>query len=377
MTTSISDLVPVSGLGQDSVTSALLSSVGYVPEERVAATSIMVDHHFERTVSHDDDVVVMPVNDALVIYPWLQELFFSLIDPTADETLRRAFESTLRPLGTFTWVKPGARIDKPLQSFSFMTVPQERQFVHDVTVIGDGAVVDCLSGSGVTPSLTHGTHVSISETFIGKNARVRSLDVERWGREMDVHSYNATRLDEGAVSSSVSVAVSGVRRHVSTSLSELATDARESVHNVVFATTGTHREMITRTDLKGKGARSEQVARMVSDGGEIRNESTLVGSAAGVSGFLECDGLMLADSGYIDSVPSLQARTDQAQLSHEASVGMVDQAKLDYLMSLGMDADAARGLIVQGFLELEDQSLPAGLKSTVEDLVSAARNAEM
>ncbi|MFT3660163.1 MAG: SufD family Fe-S cluster assembly protein [Gordonia sp. (in: high G+C Gram-positive bacteria)] len=377
MTTTVSDLVPVSGLGRESVSGDLLAGIGFVPEDRCAATSIMVDHHFEKTVSHDGQVEVMPLADAVVTYPWLQDLMFSLIDPDSDETLRRAFESTLRPLGTFTWVKPGAVLDKPLQSFSFMTVPQERQFVHDVTVIGEGAVVDSLSGNGVTPALTHGRHVSVSETFVGKNARIRSLDVERWGRRMDVRSYTATRLDEGAVSSSVSVAVSGVRNHVSTSRSELAAGAKESVHSVVFAPAGTHREMITWTDLRGEGARSEQVARMVSDGGEVLNESTLIGSAAGVSGFLECDGLMLSDRGYIDSVPALKARTDKAQLSHEASVGMVDEAKLDYLMAVGLEADAARDLIVQGFLDLEDQSLPASLKSTVEDLVSAARAAEM
>ena len=377
MTTTISDLVPIDGLGQDSVTGDLLASVGYAPETEVAATSIMVDHHYERSVSHDDRVVVMPISDALVTYPWLQGLLFSLIDPTSDETLRRAFDSTLRPLGTFTWVKPGAKLDKPLQSFSFMTVPQERQFSHDVTVIGEGAVVDCLSGDGVTPALTHGKHVSVSETFVGKNAQLRSLTVERFGREMDVHSYSATRLDEGAVSSSVSVAVSGVADHVAVSRSELAAGAKESAHSVVFAPQGTHREMISVIDLQGKGAQSEQVARMVSDGGEIVNETTLIGSADGVSGFLECDGLMLSPHGCIDSVPALKARTDQAQLSHEASVGMVDVAKLDYLMATGMDDDAARDLIVQGFLDLDEQELPASLRSAVTDLVTAARAAEM
>ncbi|MFT3876928.1 MAG: SufD family Fe-S cluster assembly protein [Propioniciclava sp.] len=371
------EITPIAGLGHLSVTADLLESIGYVSEDQASATTVLVDHHFERIVSHDGDVEVMPLADALVTYPWVQDLMFSLIDPTSDETLRRAFESSRRPFGVFTWVHDGARLTRPLQSFDLMTVPQERQFVHSITVIGEGAEVDCLSGSGVTPKLTHGKHVSISETFVGKGARMRSLSVERWGREMEVHSYGATRIGEDAVVSGVSVAVSAIRRHVSTSTTEVAARGVESAHSVVFAPKGTHREMHLTTDLAGDGAHAEQVARMVSDGGHILNASTLVGTAPGCSGFLECDGLMLSGEGSIDSVPSLQARTDRAELSHEASVGMVDNEKVDYLMALGMDEDAARDLIVQGFLDLDEQSLPAPLKERVADLVAQARSAEM
>lgn len=377
MTTAIPEGSPVAGLGHTSITPQLLASVGYGDETSAASTSIMVDHHFERMVTHDGQVEVMQLQDAVITYPWLQDLMFSLIDPTSNAVLRHAFENTLRPLGTFTWVHDGAVIDKPLQSFSVMTVPHERQFVHDITIIGEGAVVDSLSGAAVTEKLTHGTHVSASETFIGKNARVRSLAVERWGKQMQVHSYAATKLEEGAVNSAVNVAVSGVRSNTSQTKTIVGDNAIDSTHDIVFASAGTHREMNTEVTLQGENSRSEQVARMVSEGGEIINNSTLIGEGVGCSGFLECDGLMVSPQGFIDSVPALKARTDQAKLSHEASVGMIDEEKLNYLMATGLDEDSARNLIVQGFLNLEEQALPAALKETVEGLIAAARAAEM
>ena len=115
---------------------------------------------------------------------------------------------------------------------------------------------------------------------------------------------------------------------------------------------------------------------MVSDGGEIRNSSTLVAETEAVRGFLECDGLMLKPQGRIESVPALDAQVDQAQLSHEASVGMIDDAKLDYLRAFGLGEDNARDPIVQGFLNLEDQRIPESVRATVENLVTAARGAE-
>ncbi|MDO5077405.1 SufD family Fe-S cluster assembly protein [Corynebacterium sp.] len=377
MNTKPAPVTPVTGLGHTSVNPDLLKTVGYVEEANASATSILVDHHVEHMVTHDGQVEVMPLADALVTYPWLQELMFSLVDPTSDEVLRRAFESTRRPLGTFTWVHDHAVLDKPLQSFTLMTVPQERQFMHDVTVIGEGAVVDSISGAAVTEQMTHGTHVSVSETFIHPNARVRSLDVERWGAHMDVHSYSGTKVGAGAVCSTISVAVNAIRSHTDISTTVLDDDAVDTNHSIAFAPHGTHRTMRSTVELQGDGARCEQVARMVSDGGDIDNETTLVGRGAGSSGFLQCDGLMISPLGTITSVPALVAATDTAQLSHEASVGMVDSDRLEYLMSTGLDEDAARDLIVRGFLDVEDRDMPDSLRETVAGLIAAARAGAM
>src|SRR3546814_16082096 len=66
-------------------------------------------------------------------------------------------------------------------------------------------------------------------------------------------------------------------------------------------------------------------------GGTSTNRTTLVGEGRDTKGFLGCNGLKLSDEGEILSVPALRARSAQAQLSHEASIGMIDQAKLSYL----------------------------------------------
>jgi hypothetical protein len=134
--------------------------------------------------------------------------------------------------------------------------------------------------------------------------------------------------------------------------------------------------MTNTVSLTGPGAQAEQVARMVSDGGVIVNRSTLEAAIAEVRGFLECDGLMLQDTGQIESIPALDAKVARAQLSHEASVGMIDDDKMDYLMATGLDEDRARDLIVQGFLNLDDQQVPASVRATVDNLVTAARGAE-
>lgn len=363
-------------VGPQAATPELLTQVGWEDPAKRSSTTIVLDHDYSAMESSDENVIVMPLAEALVTYPWVQDLMWSLISPDEDEILRRAFESTRTPLGTFTWVKDNAKVEMPRQSFTVMTVPQERQFVHDITVIGKNAEVDSLSGSAVAPGLDQGNHVSVGETFIGDGAKVRSVDVDRWGSEMSVYTYDRTKVGEGASLSSVSVAVSALKKARSTSVTELGKDSKCTSHSIVFAPEGTDREMVDQTILTGPGAQAEMVARMVSDGGRIVNASTLTSTAPDVKGFLECDGLLLRDGGGIESIPALDAKIARAQLSHEASVGMIDDEKLDYLKALGMDEDAARDLIVQGFLNLEDNRIPASVRDRVTELVSAARGAE-
>ncbi len=364
------------GLGRESATPELLETIGWVAPEQRSGTSVLIDHEFGACASTDPRLVVMPLAQALVEFPWVQDLVFSQISPQEDEVLHRAFESTREPLGTFTWVKDGATISLPNQSFTVLTKPQERQFVHDITVIGDDVTIDSVSGAAVAPALTNATHVSVSETFIGNNSTVRSISVDRWGKNMQVHTYERTTIGRNSKLSSISVAVSGLRHQQDDSVTIVGENSTCIEHSIVFAPAGTHRDVRNRTVLGGRGAQAEQVARMVSDGGEIRNSSTLVAETEAVRGFLECDGLMLKPQGRIESVPALDAQVDQAQLSHEASVGMIDDAKLDYLRAFGLGEDNARDPIVQGFLNLEDQRIPESVRATVENLVTAARGAE-
>lgn len=363
-------------LGAATATPELLSPVGWAPEETRSSTSIIVDHAHGTLDVNDDGVVVMPLSRALVEYPWVQDLMFSLVSPDEDEVLRRAFESTREPLGTFTWVRPGATVELPSQSFCVMTVPQERQFIHDVTVIGEGAVVDMVSGAAVAPALTRGHHVSLSETFIGDGAQVRSVDVDRWGSDMDVTSYARTKIGENASASSVSVAVWPLRRCRSDSRTEVGAGSSCVNHSIILATGGSERVLDTAITLAGPEARAEQVSRMVSDGGTIRNHNVLQATSGDTRGFLECDGLMLRAGGRVESIPALDAGVARAQLSHEASVGMIDDEKMDYLMSTGLTESESRDLIVQGFLNLDDERIPSSIRKTVQGLVEAARGVE-
>uniref|UniRef100_UPI00333F76FB SufD family Fe-S cluster assembly protein n=1 Tax=Castellaniella defragrans TaxID=75697 RepID=UPI00333F76FB len=354
-----------------------LIDIGYQAEEQCAATTILVDNRIDHIAVNDSEVEIMPLQQALKQYPWVQDEMFGLIDPQAHEMIRQVADTTLPPLGYFVHVKPGASVTLPLQLFTVLETPQARQYIHNLMIIGEGARVDVMSGAVVPESLRQGKHVSITETYIHAGANYRSISVETWGKDMDVYNFSASRLEKGAREIEVGIMVADIKKHYAHSTVHLKENAVSSSNSVVFASRNTHREMHSTCVLAEAGAHAENITRMVADGGVIDNYNTLIGEAPNVNGYLGCDGLMLSEDGQISSTPQVTARTAQVNLSHEASIGVVGQDKLVYLMASGMTEDEARDLIVQGFLDLDRQRIPKGLRDMVKRMVETAKSGSM
>ena len=361
----------------DAKEEAILQRVGLGAQEDRSASAVLVNHELKVALSDVEGVEIMPIQDALMKYDWVQGLMFNLIKPDENELLRQAAELLNDPIGHFIYVHDGVKLDRPIQSFTLMELPQGRQFTHNITVIGEDAEVEMISGAGVPANVHAGHHVSIEETYLRKGARCRTVSIESWGDKMAVESYSRSEIGESAECISNQIMLAPLAHHLSDTKTYVGKDASVSDQATIFAPEGTKRVFESETYLTATGARSESMARMVSAGGTIINNALLVGEAQGTSGFLGCDGLKLSDSGEIVAVPSLKAQASNSQLSHEASVGMIDEEKLSYLMAAGLSEDRARQLIVQGFLNLRDQYMPEEMREQVTAMIAAAKSGGM
>ncbi|MEM6482938.1 MAG: SufD family Fe-S cluster assembly protein [Pseudomonadota bacterium] len=354
-----------------------LHEVGFDNEDTRAGTSILVDDRMEIAQSHMPGIEIMPLAEALRTYDFVQDLMFGLVEPDANADIAGVSDQRHDPVGHFIWVKPGAKVSLPVQSFTMMATPQKRQFTHDITLIDQGAQVEMISGAAVPEQVHTGRHVSVHETYLRAGARCTGVTIERWGAEMETASYSYARQERGSFSRSTAIKLSTLRHDLSHSETEVETDATCISQSILLAPKDTERELTTKIRLTGPNARAEDVARMVTTGGRIVNDAVLIGESCDCAGYLGCDGLRLTPDGEISATPALIARAERAQLSHEASVGMIAHDKLIYLMAAGLDEDAARDLVVQGFLAPAQDWLPGALRGQIAAMIGAARSGGM
>jgi len=83
--------------------------------------------------------------------------------------------------------------------------------------------------------------------------------------------------------------------------------------------------------------------------GILRGAITVAPGADGADAQLQTKNLLLSPHAEIDAQPVLEIYADEVKASHGATVGQLDERALFYLRSRGIDAAAARALLIAGF----------------------------
>ena len=80
--------------------------------------------------------------------------------------------------------------------------------------------------------------------------------------------------------------------------------------------------------------------------------------------------MILHPKGVIHAIPELEAKTDNAELSHEAAVGKIAPEEIEYLMARGLNEDEATATIVRGFLNVDIEGLPETLVQEIDKAIN-------
>ncbi|MET0773611.1 MAG: SufD family Fe-S cluster assembly protein, partial [Candidatus Limnocylindrales bacterium] len=102
----------------------------------------------------------------------------------------------------------------------------------------------------------------------------------------------------------------------------------------------------TTGDLLSKGVFTDRSR------GYIKGLIEITRAATGTDSYLGEFGMLLTKRSRSVTIPSLEIdQPNVRRAAHSSSVGPIDEAQVFYLMSRGVDRDAARRMIVLGFLE--------------------------
>lgn len=122
----------------------------------------------------------------------------------------------------------------------------------------------------------------------------------------------------------------------------------------------------TTSDLAVRGVLGGSAKAIIR--GLIRIEK----GAGGCSGHQKEETLLLSEKAEIDAMPNLEIENDDVRCGHAASAGRLDEDKIFYLMSRGLDRSAAERAMIEGFVAPFLQALPNDvLRAELSEKISA------
>lgn len=109
-------------------------------------------------------------------------------------------------------------------------------------------------------------------------------------------------------------------------------------------------EIHEKADLVGEGSHGVLRTNIaVADNAKAMIKNTLIASAANSRGHVDCREVIRGNA-IASAIPIVEVRHPKAHVTHEASIGSVDNKQLETLMSRGLSEDDATDLIIEGLL---------------------------
>jgi Fe-S cluster assembly protein SufB len=340
--------------------------VGVVLDRDSSGAYVQMDQTPVIAKSLYDGVEIMDMASALKKYDYLQDHWWKLVAPDADKYTADVAQSP--PAGYFIRAKKGMKTVFPVKSCLYLGSTNLNQRVHNVIIAEEGSELHVITGCTTPAHVQRGLHAGVSEFFIKKNAKVSFTMIHSWGKEVEVRPRTGIVIDEGGSLSNNYICLRPVKTLQTFPTATLAGKGAVASFNTVIYSSMGNIDVGSNVNLNAPDTSAESISRVVSVGGEVIARGRMTGNVPGARAHLECVGLLLSEKGRIYSIPELDGRSKDLDMSHEAAVGRISEEELEYLMARGLSSEQATSVIVRGFLDVEIKGLPEELKQEIKNI---------
>jgi Fe-S cluster assembly protein SufD len=272
-----------------------------------------------------------------------------------------ALSSAFMQNGILLYVPKNVRVEQPLHSIFWGPGTGLAHFSHLLVFLDDGASVTYLHESASPDENGHSMHSGIVEIHVGKNAELKFVELQSWGRGIWNFSHERARVEQGGRIDWIFGAI-GSRLTKNFSDLDLVGEGSQGRMSGFYFTDGSqhldhdtqqnHFAPHTTSDLLFKGALKGK-SRSVWQG-----MIYVAPGAQKTDGYQANRNIILSDGARADSIPGLEILADDVRCTHGATVGKLEQEPLFYLKSRGIPQPEAERLIVEGFFDPIMQRIP-------------------
>ena len=247
------------------------------------------------------------------------------------------------------------------------------QNVRNVIVAEENSELEIFTGCLSNEHVKSNIHNAITDIFVGKNAKITFNMIHSWGETSKVFPKTRVYVEENGLFISNYVVWDKVKEIKSNPKVFLKDGAKAVIQSLVYSHDDSVLDIGGSINLKGKESSGEILSSVVSEGGEYKTVTEIVGAGDDSKGHIECNAVLLKNTANVETVPLLKAINTSVQLSHEASIGKISKKEIEYLQTKGLTEDDARELIVRGFVNDSMKRMPESVQEKIDGMISAGK----
>ena len=308
----------------------------------------------------EKNVIFCDTDTALKKYPDLFKKYFNTL-VKYDENKYTALNGAVWSGGTFIYIPPFTKLDRPLQSYFRINSISMGQFERTLIIVDEGSELHYMEGCTAPTYSTDSLHAAVVEIFVGKNAKCRYTTIQNWSNNVYnlvtkralVEENGLMEWIDGNIGSKVNMKYPGCILS--------GKNAKGRCISIAVATKDQIQDAGARMIHLAPNTESEIISKSIAaNGGEAtyRGKVRICKDAINSKSIVKCDTILLDQESRSDTVPDNIIENTSSTLNHEATVSKIDKDKLFYLMSRGINEEKAKELLIMGFIDRFREELP-------------------
>ena len=337
----------------------VLESEQYMAGMGVQYESEVIYHNMLKELT-DKKVIFTSIDNAIKEYPLLVKKYFGKIVKNTDN-LYAALNSSVFSGGSFIYIPPNTKLDRPLQSYFRINSKGMGQFERTLIIVDDDSELHYIEGCTAPTYATSSLHAAVVEIYVGKNSKCRYTTIQNWAPNV----YNL-------VTKRALVEENGTMEWIDGNIGSKLTmkypccilkgdNSTGTCISIAVASNNQIQDTGARMIHLGKNTNSKIISKSIARSGgnaTYRGDVKIKEDATNSYSMIKCDTLILDKDSISDTIPTNIVSNNTSTIEHEATVSKINDANIFYLESKGIPKEICEELIVLGFLEEFRKELP-------------------
>lgn len=305
-------------------------------------------------------VIFCSTDDALKKHPELFKKYFNKL-VKYDENKYTALNGAVWSGGTFIYVPPHVTIDRPLQSYFRINTRNMGQFERTLIIVDDDSHIHYMEGCTAVYHTSDSLHAAVVEIFVGKKSSCRYTTIQNWADNIYNLVTKRAIVDEDGVMEWIDGNIGSKTNMKYPACILKGKGATGNCISIAVASKKQIQDAGAKMIHLAPNTTSKIISKSIAANGGISNyRGTVVinKNAKKSKSIVKCDTIILDDKSKSDTIPKNIVENNSSYLEHEATVSKLDEEKLFYLMSRGLDEERAKELLIIGFIDEFRENLP-------------------
>ncbi|MBE6161090.1 MAG: Fe-S cluster assembly protein SufB [Firmicutes bacterium] len=316
-----------------------------------------VVYHKNKT---DKNIIFMGTDDALKKYPELFKKYFNTL-VRYDENKFTALNGAVWSGGSFIYIPPYTKLDRPLQSYFRIETEALGQFERTIIIVDKGAELSYIEGCTARSYASNSLHAGVVEIFVMEDAVCKYNTIQNWSNEVyNLVTKRAIVEDNGMMQWVDGNIGSGITMKYPSCILKGDNSSGNSI-SIAYAKKNQVLDAGAKMIHLGKNTKSNIVSKSIAQNGGVSNyrgTTRIVESAINSKATIKCDTILLDDISKSDTIPKNILENNSSIIEHEATISKISADKLFYLESKGLNEDQAKEMLVMGFIDDFKKELP-------------------